>query len=79
MTKRIPLKEKTNETGLCSLIDTKFKKEIMDILKEIRNSIDRNADYCKKNPRKYKEEPRKIIKFFCRNGSWAKFHEEQNK
>ena len=31
-----------------SLIDTKFKKEIMKILKELRKAIDRNADYCKK-------------------------------
>ena len=31
-----------------SLTDTKFKKEIMKILKELRRTIDRNADYCKK-------------------------------
>ena len=37
-----------NETDLFSVIDTKFKKEVMKILKELRNVIDRNADYCKK-------------------------------
>ena len=34
-----------NETGLFSLIDIEFKKEIMKILKELRRTIDRNADY----------------------------------
>ena len=38
-----------NETDLFSLIDTKFKKEIMKILKDLRKAIDRNADYCKRN------------------------------
>ena len=37
-----------NETDLFSLIDTKFKKEVMKILKELRKAIDRNADYCEK-------------------------------
>ena len=37
-----------NETDLFSLIDTEFKKEIMKILKELRRTIDRNTDYCKK-------------------------------
>ena len=36
------------QTDLFSLIDTDFKKEIMKILKELRNAIDRNAEYCKK-------------------------------
>ena len=41
--------ERTNNaTDLFSLIDTKFKKEIMKILKELRKAIDRNADYYKK-------------------------------
>ena len=37
-----------NETDLFSLIDTEFKKEIIKILKELRRTIDRNADYYKK-------------------------------
>ena len=37
-----------NETDLFSLIDTKFKKKVMKILKELRKAINRNADYCKK-------------------------------
>ena len=37
-----------NETDLFSLIDTEFKKEVMQILKELRKAIDRNADYCQK-------------------------------
>ena len=36
--KRILLKRTNNETDLFSLIDTKFKKEIMKILKELRIS-----------------------------------------
>ena len=36
------------ETDLFSLMDTKFKKEIMKMLKELRKAIHRNADYCKK-------------------------------
>ena len=37
-----------NETDLCSLTDTKFKKEIMKIQKKLRTDINRNADYFKK-------------------------------
>ena len=45
---RSPLKKQTNETELFNLTDTKFKIEIMKILKELRKAIDRNTDYCKK-------------------------------
>ena len=31
-------KQTNNETDLCNLKDTKFKKEIMKILKELRNA-----------------------------------------
>ena len=37
-----------NETDLFSLIDTDFKMEIMKIPKELRETIGRNAYYCKK-------------------------------
>ena len=31
-----------------SLIDSEFKKEIIKILKKLRMTIERNADYCKR-------------------------------
>ena len=37
-----------NETDLCSLTDTGFEKETMEILKELRTDINSNADYFKK-------------------------------
>lgn len=37
-----------NDTYLLCLIHTKFKTEIIKILKELRGAIDRNADYCKR-------------------------------
>ena len=37
-----------NETDLCSLIDTEFKKEIVKILKELRVDMNTNADYFRK-------------------------------
>ena len=42
LTKRI-----NNKTDCFCLIDTKFKKEIMKILKEFRQAISRNEDYYK--------------------------------
>ena len=51
----------------CSLIDTKFKKEIVKILKELRVTIKElrldiniNVDY-------FREESRKNRKFICRD------------
>ena len=37
-----------NETDFCSLKDTKFKKEVMKMLKELRADINSNTDYFKK-------------------------------
>ena len=37
-----------NETDLCSLIDTEFKREIVKILKELRADINNNADHFRK-------------------------------
>ena len=51
--------QKNNERNLFSLIDSNFKTEIMKILKELRKTINRNAEYCKKQTRNYQEEPRK--------------------
>ena len=37
----------SDETDLCSLIDTNFTKWVMKILKELRKAVNRNADYFK--------------------------------
>ena len=37
-----------NETELCSLLNTEFKKEILKILKELRVDMNSNADYFRK-------------------------------
>ena len=37
-----------NEIDLFRLMDTKFKKEVMKIWKELRKVFNRNADYGKK-------------------------------
>ena len=47
-----------NETDLCSLKDIEFKKEIVEILKELRVDMNSNADYFRKeleNTRKSQE------------------------
>ena len=38
--------QKNNETDLFGLIDIKFKKKIMKILKELRQATNRNTAYC---------------------------------
>jgi len=50
-------KRTDNEADLFSLKDTEFKKEIIKILKELRKAVDKNADYCKKRTKNFKEEP----------------------
>ena len=41
--------ERTNsKTDLFSLTDTKFKKNVMKVLKKLRKTTNRNADYHKK-------------------------------
>ena len=42
-----------------------FKREIM--LEELRKAMDRNAGYCKKGTKNYKEEQK--IKFICQDES----------
>ena len=37
-----------NETDLCSLTDTEFRKETVKILKELRADMNSNADYFRK-------------------------------
>ena len=40
-----------NKTDFFTLTNSEFKKEIIKILKELRKTINRNADYCKKKKR----------------------------
>ena len=47
--KRIPLKRANNETDLFSLTDSKFKKEIMKILKDLRKNINKIQITLKRN------------------------------
>ena len=53
-----------NETDLSSLLDLKFKKEVIKILKELRKIISKNADHCKRT-RNYKHESIEIRQFNC--------------
>ena len=66
-----------SEKDLCSLKDTKFKKETVKILKELRADMNSNEDYFRKKLET--KEPRKIRKFICRDTSWVKIIKEQNK
>ena len=54
-----------NETDLFSLSDMKFKKEIVETLKELRKDIYRNADYCKKELETIKRNQEKLQKSFA--------------
>ena len=38
-----------NETDLCSLTDLEFKREIVKILKELREDMNNNADALRRN------------------------------
>lgn len=62
----ISLKKINNKTGLFSITDTEFKREIMKILKELRKALYRNAEYCKKEPETIKKNKEKIENSFCR-------------
>ena len=42
------LKKKKNDSDLFSLIDTGFNKEVMKILKELREDMNSNADTLRK-------------------------------
>lgn len=61
----ISLKKINNETGLFSITDTEFKREIMKILKELRKAIYRNAEYCKKEPEAIKRNKEKFENSFA--------------
>ena len=42
-------KADNNETDLCGLTDIEFKREVLQILKELREDININADSFKRN------------------------------
>jgi len=74
-----------NEIDLCGLIDTKFKREIVKILKELRLNIKKlradmngNADSFWKKLENIRRNITKIRKFICRDANWAKGTKEQN-
>ena len=52
-----------NETDLSSLTDTAFKKEVLNILNEVRRASSSNADYCKNELEAYKDKPGNFRKF----------------
>jgi len=61
-----------NETDLCSLIDTEFKREIMKILKELRvnmkefrANINSNADYFRKELENIRRSQEKLENSFA--------------
>ena len=57
-----------NETDLCSLTDFEFKRNIVKLLKELREDMN-IMQIPLKGTRKYKEEPRKTRKFICRDAN----------
>ena len=63
-----------NETELCSLIDTEFKREIVKIpkylrvnMKELKADINSKADYFRKDLENISRSQGKIRKFICRD------------
>ena len=55
-----------NETDLCILTDTEIKKEIVNMLKELRADMNSNVDYFRKELENIRSN-RKIRKFICRD------------
>ena len=68
---------KNNETDLFSLRDTKFKKEIMKITKDLGKSMNRNADYCKKELQSIKRSQEKSENSFAEMKAKLQGNEEQ--
>ena len=54
-----------NETGLCSLTDSEFKKEIVKILKELRVDMNSNADYFGKEGETIRRSHEKVDNLFA--------------
>ena len=59
-----------NETDLCSLTDTKFKKEIVKILKELREDMNSNVDSLRKELENIRRSQEKLEhSFICRDAN----------
>ena len=54
-----------NETDLCSLIDTEFKREIVKILKELRGDLNSNADSLRKELENIRRSQEKLENSFA--------------
>ena len=54
-----------NETNLCSLTDTEFKKEVLKILKELREDINSNADSSRKELENIRRNQEKLDNSFA--------------
>ena len=65
---------KNNETALSSLLDPKFKKEVIKILKELRKAIDRNTDHYNMELETIKRSQLKL-----ENSCWDENQAESNK
>ena len=63
------MKEQNNETDLCTLIDTEFKKELMKIPKLLGADINSNADCVRMELETIRRNKEKLEKFICRNAS----------
>ena len=49
-----------NETDLCSLTDIEFKREVLKILKELREDMNSNADSFRKELENKRRGPEKL-------------------
>ena len=74
-----------NETDLCSLIDTEFKRETVKILKELRLNIkelradiNSNADYFRKELENTRRSQEKLENSFAEMQAGVKGTEKQN-
>ena len=54
-----------NETVLCSLTDLEFKREIVKILKEFREDMNRNADTLRKELENIRRSQKKLENSFA--------------
>ena len=65
-----------NETDLCSIIDTEYKRKIVKILKELRVNMkelredkNSNVDYFRKELENIRRNQEKIRNFICRDAN----------
>ena len=54
-----------NETDLCSLTDFEFKREVLKILKELREDMNSNADSLRKEKEKIRRSQGKLENSFA--------------